>query len=90
VKYDLNELSHSDQSRMKKPLEEYEPSSTIQVRFIYLFDRRFSFFLGSRFRWTTGIIIIFTKCCEIIRCNSWRKKFTTINNWNKSLSGCLC
>jgi len=46
VKYDLNELSKSDQSQMKKPLEESDPSAIIHVRFIclLLFSRIFSLF----------------------------------------------
>lgn len=34
VKFDLNELLQSEQSRMKKPLEEIDPSSILQVRLI--------------------------------------------------------
>ncbi len=37
VKYDLSELSQSDQSRMKKALEQVDPSSLIQVRILYSF-----------------------------------------------------
>lgn len=36
VKYDLNELSEMDQSRMKKPLEECDSSSIIQVEQVFL------------------------------------------------------
>jgi len=57
VKYDLNELSQSDQSRMKKTLNESDPSSIIQVRFIFFFFFStidyiffFLFLIGSRFR----------------------------------------
>ncbi len=53
VKYDLNELFQSDQSRMKKPLNESDPSSIIQVRLIFFFFSTIEyifFLIGSRFR----------------------------------------